>query len=64
MTAAGLAHVDSADSTRMVWDLGNHLRVVELAPSIVDESRAAFLMTPHGSNDSSNRVSLKARLRP
>lgn len=60
MTAAGLAHFDSADSARTVWDLGNHMRVAKLPPSIVDESRTAFLMTSHGSNDSSNRVPLKA----
>ena len=47
-----------------VRDLGNHMRVAELTPSIVDESRTAFLMTSHGSNDSSNRVPLKARFRP
>ena len=61
MTAAGLAHVDSADSSKTVWDLGNHMRVAEVTPSIVDERRTAFLMTSHGSNDSSNRVPLKAR---
>ena len=64
MTAAGLAHVDSADSEKTIWDLGNHMRVAELTPTLVDESRTAFLMTSHGTNDSSNRVPLKARLRP
>ena len=33
-------------------------------PALVDASRPAFLMTSHGSNDSSSRVPLKARLRP
>ena len=33
-------------------------------PTLVDASHPAFLMTSHGSNDSSSRVPLKARLRP
>ena len=66
MCNAGLAHVGAANACENVFGIGigNHMRTAERMPTIVDASRPAFLMTSHGSNDSSNRLPLKARLPP
>ena len=64
MCGAGLAHVGDSNAGENVFGIGNHMRAAERMPAIVDASRPAFLMTSHGSNDSSSRVPLKARLRP
>ena len=52
------------ERAKNIFGIGNHMRAAERIPALVDASRPAFLMTSHGSNDSSSRVPLKARLRP
>lgn len=64
MCGAGLALVGVSNSRENIFGIGNHMRTAERMPALVDASRPDFLMTSHGSNDSSSRVPLKARLRP
>ena len=63
MCGAGLAHVGASNSNENIFGIGNHMRAAERMPALVDASRPAFLMTSHGSNDSSSRVPVKARFR-
>ena len=64
MCGAGFAHVGSSNSRENIFGIGNHMHAAERMPALVDASHPAFLMTSHGSNDSSSRVPLKVRLRP
>lgn len=63
MADVGLALVGAADAVETVYDV-DRARVAESLPTIVDATRPAFLMTSRASGASSDRVPLKARLRP
>ena len=64
MRGAGLAHVGASNAGENISGIGNHMREAERMPAIAAATRPAFPMTSRGSNDSSSRVPLKARLRP
>ena len=64
MSSVGLALVGAANATDTIYDVVDHARVAEKMPTVVDATRPAFLATSHASRASSNRVPLKARLRP
>ena len=65
MCDAGLAHVGSSNSGENIFGIGNHMRAADRMLALMDaHPPLAFLMTSHGSNDSSGRLPPKARLRP
>ena len=64
MSSVGLAYVGAANAVETIYDVVDHTRVAERMPTIVDATRPAFLATSRASGTSSNRVPLKARLRP
>jgi len=64
MVSAGLAFVNAAQAPETIYDCGNHERVGERFPTVVDATRHAYLQSSHGMNDSGSRVPLAARVWP